>query len=217
MIVHAETRVTLLGGGDLPEGDLAWALERAPVLVAADGGADAALASGLIPDAVIGDLDSLSEDALDRLPAGIIHRIAEQDSTDFDKALRSIDAPGVIAVGFTGRRIDHELAAYHTIATRRPPPCIVLGGKDIAFHAPDGGVAIELPPGSRVSLFPLAPVTVWATGLRWPVEALALDPLARIGTSNEVTDGPVTIRADGPGLLVILPRDALDAAAEALF
>jgi thiamine pyrophosphokinase len=33
-----------------------------------------------------------------------------------------------------------------------------------------------------------------------------------IGTSNEVAEGPVQLRLDGPGMLAILPRGRLDAA-----
>ena len=55
--------VTLIGGGEVGPQALAAALALAPVVAAADSGADAALAHGLLPRAVIGDLDSLSDDA----------------------------------------------------------------------------------------------------------------------------------------------------------
>ena len=45
-------------------------------------------------------------------------------------------------------------------------------------------------------------------GLEWPINGLELDPMARIGTSNRAT-GPLRLEADGPGLLVILPRARL--------
>jgi len=110
-IVDTDTLVTLLGGGEHDPADLVLALSRAPVLVAADGGADRALAAGYAPVAVIGDLDSISEVAHRDLPPDIIHHIPEQSSTDFEKALQRISVPGMIAVGVTGYRMDHELAA----------------------------------------------------------------------------------------------------------
>jgi thiamine pyrophosphokinase len=66
-----------------------------------------------------------------------------------------------------------------------------------------------------VSLLPLAPVTGGSAGLRWPIEGLSFDPLGRVGASNVAT-GPVSLRMDGPGMLVVLPREALDAAVAAL-
>ena len=216
MIVQSDTLVTLLGGGELHPQDLTDALARAPVLVAADGGADLALAQGHTPDAVIGDMDSLSGAARQTLGPERLHRIAEQSSTDFDKTLRSIVAPGVIAVGLTGRRIDHELAAYHTLITRPEPRCVILGGEDIAFHAPNE-LRLTLPVGTRLSLFPFARLRGESTGLRWPIAPIDFHPLAQIGTSNETVAPEVTLRFNGPGMLVVLPRGLLDAALAALF
>ena len=93
--------VTLIGGAPVPRADLDAALALAPVLAAADGGADAALANGLVPQAVWGDFDSISPQARAAIPTENLHRIAEQDSTDFEKCLSRIDAPLVIAVGFS--------------------------------------------------------------------------------------------------------------------
>ena len=216
MIVESATFVTLLGGGELPDAAFDMALSRASVLVAADGGAEAALARGHIPDAVIGDLDSLSTAAMAQIPGDRLHRITEQDSTDFDKALRSIRAPGVLAIGFTGRRTDHELAAYHAMVQPGRAPTISIGAEDITFAAPPE-IFVELEPDTRVSLFPLAPVTVTAEGLEWPLDTAHLDPLDRIGTSNRATGGGLRIRTHAPGLLIILPRAALDAAMRGLF
>ncbi|MBF9035515.1 thiamine diphosphokinase [Rhodobacterales bacterium HKCCE2091] len=213
-IVHAATFVTLLGGGELEPADLDTALARAPTLVAVDGGAGAALALGHRPDAVIGDLDSVTPEDLAQIPSQLVHRIAEQDSTDFEKALRSVAAPGAIAVGFTGRRIDHELAVYHALAADGAPRVLVLGREYVVFHAP-GAVSLDLAAGTRVSLFPIRPVSGRSEGLRWPINGLDFAPGVKIGTSNEAT-GPVRLDFDGPGMLVILPRSGIDAALAAL-
>ena len=68
-IVHSKVPVSLVGGGNLDPTDLDLALDRAPWLVAADGGAGAALAAGHVPEVVIGDLDSLQPNDRDRLGA----------------------------------------------------------------------------------------------------------------------------------------------------
>ena len=214
-IVETATFVTLLGGGAVDAADLDLALTVAPVLVAADGGADMALALGRMPRAVIGDLDSLSPAGRAALDPSSVHHIPEQDSTDFDKALRSIAAPLILAVGFTGRRIDHELAAYHVLVMRAERRCVILGAEDIVFHAPPT-LRLDLPVGTRLSLFPLAEVAVASTGLRWPTDGLAFHPARLIGTSNAVAGDAVTLRPSGPGMLVILPRAHLAAVIPAL-
>ncbi|MEM8880243.1 MAG: thiamine diphosphokinase [Pseudomonadota bacterium] len=215
MIVEAATLVTLLGSGELYSADLSDAYSRAPVLVAADGGAGRALDAGILPDAVIGDLDSLNPAHKDRIPQDRIHHIGEQDSTDFDKALRSISAPGVIAIGFTGGRIDHELAVYHTLITRPSPPCVVLGRTDIAFLAPRE-LSLDLVAGARVSLFPMGRVSGRSTGLKWPIEGLDFAPDRRIGTSNLAAAARVELSFDAERMLIILPKTFLDAALRAV-
>jgi len=212
-IVQSLEPVTLVGGGGLTPGDLPWALSLAPILVAADGGGDAVLASGAEPVAVIGDMDSLSAGARAAF-AGRLHPVPEQETTDFDKALTRIDAPVVLALGFAGGRLDHELAALHSLVLRPERACILLGPATLAFHAPPD-LALPLDPGTLVSLFPFAPVSVESEGLLWPTEGLAFAPQSRIGTSNEAR-GPVRLRPSGPGMLVILPRGALPLALNAL-
>lgn len=211
-IVRTSSMVTLIGGGRVNAPGLEAALSRAPVLVAADGGADAALALGRRPRAVIGDMDSLG-DARSALPQEALIPVFEQDTTDFEKAVRRIDAPGILAVGFSGRRLDHELAVLNTLVRPGAPPCIVLGETDIVFSAPrDAVLDLDLPAGSRLSLFPMGPVAGTSDGLAWPIDGLAFAPDGAIGTSNRVTRGQVRLWFDRPGMLVIVPLAALDAA-----
>ena len=203
--------VTLVGGGPVAPGDLDWAITQAPRLAAADGGAETLLAAGLMPEIVIGDLDSLSPDTRARIPRGNLQEVTEQDSTDFEKCLTRIAAPLVIGLGFLGGRVDHTLAALACLA-RVGAPCLLLGPDDVAFAAPPR-LQIDLSPGTRVSLFPMRLTRGRSTGLRWPIEGLTLDPGGRIGTSNEAT-GPIQLEAEG--LIVLLPRSERDAAVRAL-
>ncbi|NIZ15690.1 thiamine diphosphokinase [Phaeobacter sp. HF9A] len=210
VIVHETAPVTLIGGGDVAQADLAEALALAPVLVAADGGADQALRLGQSPSAVIGDFDSLSAAGRMMLPDSILHLVAEQETTDFDKALRAISAPLVLAVGFLGGRIDHQLAALHVLAQPHGAGCILIGAQELVLHV-TAPLALDLAAGAVVSLFPLAPVTGRSEGLEWPIDGLSLSPMSRIGTSNRALGGPMRIEVDGPGLLAILPRECLGA------
>ena len=208
--------VTIIGGGELSDGLLRLALGWAPVLVAADGGAARALEMGRMPAAVFGDFDSLPPDSAARIPADRLHRIAEQETTDFDKCLRSVRAPLVLAVGFTGARMDHGLAAFASVVRHGQAgggPVVILGPEDLAFLCPPA-LALDLEPGTRVSLFPFGPATAEGTGLVWPTGGLAFAPWDRIGTSNAAT-GPVALRVAGP-MLAILPLDCLAAVVRAL-
>lgn len=205
-LVISDRGVTVIGGGTVGPADLEQALSVAPTLVAADGGADRALGLGHPPDWVIGDLDSISAAALRLIPADRVHHVAEQDSTDFAKCLGRIAAPFVIAVGFTGMRLDHSLAALTTMASVARPPVILMGPEDLVFLAPPR-MTLPLMPGTRVSLYPMGPARGVSTGLEWPIEGIEFSPGARVGTSN-MARGLVTLRIEGK-MLVLLPRDTL--------
>ncbi|MEM9639043.1 MAG: thiamine diphosphokinase [Pseudomonadota bacterium] len=206
--------VTLIGGGAVGDGDLEAALALAPTCVAADSGADAAMRAGVELAAVIGDMDSISAAAQRHIPRARQHRIPEQMSTDFDKALRHISAPLVIAVGFSGLRIDHQLAALHTLVMRADVACLMLGAEDVIFVCPRR-FDLPMPAGTRVSLFPMGRVMGRSTGLEWPIEGLDFAPDGVSGTSNRAT-GDLHLEMDQPKMLCILPRRFMAAVAENL-
>ena len=214
-IVQSESGITIAGGGPFGQRDLTLCLSRAPVAVAADGGADGLLRHGVMPAAVIGDFDSLSDRAKAAIPRDRQHVMGEQATTDFDKALRSIDAPFMLALGFAGARLDHGLAAMNTLVARSDRRCILIGPKDLAFAAPPR-LTLDMAAGATLSLFPLARVTGRSAGLEWPIAGLVFAPDAQIGTSNRVVTRRVVLEFDAPGMLVILPRRWLDAAIKAL-
>lgn len=214
-IVQSSDGVTLVGGAPVSQASFRLALARAPRIVAADGGADRALAAGHRPEAVIGDFDSISIAARAALGPDRLHPIAEQATTDFDKVLRSVSAPFTLALGFTGARIDHGLAVFNTLVRHADRCCLVIGARDVVFHCPPQ-LTLRLRPGDRLSLFPMAPVTGRSSGLEWPIDGLTLAPDGMIGTSNRVTAPELRLSTDGPGLLVILPRTRLDVALRSL-
>jgi thiamine pyrophosphokinase len=213
-IVQSDAPVTLVGGGQSDVGTLRLLRKHAPRLVAADSGAALALAAGLMPEAVIGDMDSLDAAARAQIDPQRIHRIPEQDTTDFDKALRSVAAPLVLGAGFLGARRDHELANFNVLARHPHRRCILVGQDELVMLAPPR-LLLPLAPGTRVSLFPMRPLHGWSQGLHWPIEGLDFAPAGRIGTSNLAT-GPVDLRFDTSGMLVILPRDVLDPLVQAV-
>ncbi|MDZ4089039.1 MAG: thiamine diphosphokinase [Tabrizicola sp.] len=214
-IVQSTHGVTLAGGGPFSARDLTLALARAPLAVAADSGADRLLRFGVVPHAVIGDMDSISAAARAKIPVERQYLVAEQVTTDFDKALRSIDAPLILALGFAGARLDHGLAAFSTLIARSDRRCILIGPQDVAFAAPSR-LEVAVTPGEAVSLFPMAPVTGRSAGLEWPIEGISFAPDGMIGTSNRAMARRVVLEFDRTGMLVILPRRRLDAAIRAL-
>lgn len=213
-----ETPVTLVGGGTLDRRALEAARRLAPELIAADSGADHLTALGLMPRAVIGDMDSLADPASWRAgPARLVH-LAEQDTTDFEKCLYATEAPLYLAVGFNGPRLDHTLSVLHALLSYPEKRVVLVGEAEVSALVPPGEVLrIPVRPGSRVSVYPLLPVrATHSRGLTWPVAGLALAPGQRIGTSNQASGPLVEIGFDRAGALVMLEPEALEALAAAV-
>jgi len=203
-IVHSSAPVTVVGGGQATQKDLQEALTLAPLCVAADGGAGLAVQAGVPLSAVIGDLDSISPDVEARVDPKTLHRSTDQNTTDFDKVLDAVSAPVLIGVGFTGGRIDHQLAACHSLLRRADRPCVLIGATELIFLMPRE-IVLPCTRGECISLFPLTKVTGWSNGLKWEIEGLAFAPGGQIGTSNAAM-GPVHLKMDQPGMLAMVPR-----------
>lgn len=212
--VQSRTGVTLVGGGSPSQADIDAALAVAPCLVAADGGANYCFRYGKLPTAVIGDFDSIDDQTKSNFPHSRMIEVEEQESTDFEKALCRIDAPFVLATGFTAARLDHTLATLNVLSRGIGPPCLILGENDVTFASPKS-LHLNLPTSTRISLFPLSPISGTSKGLQWPIDGLVLTPNGQVGTSNRAV-GPISLEFDQHGCLIILPRSELKAALNAL-
>ena len=214
LIVSENEPITLLGGAPIDASLLAEGLRLAPKAVAADGGAKALFDHGHCPLAVIGDLDSLAPDLQAQVPAERLHRIAEQDSTDFEKCLSRIEAPLIVGVGFLGGRADHQMAVQSVLVRYAHQRCLLIGTQDIICVVPPQ-FALDLPVGTRVSLFPMAPTKVASQGLDWPTDGLEFSPSGQIGTSNRCK-GKLVLAPENCSMLLILLRKFAEPVASAL-
>ena len=99
--------------GNRPLNSKVIELAKDKLVVAADAGADRLLKYNIIPDAVIGDLDSISDKAATKLEEWIISNKNIQ-KTDLEKAVEHAFKKGateIQIIGWAGGRIDHTLGA----------------------------------------------------------------------------------------------------------
>ena len=205
------TRTLLLCNGEPPSRTLLRRLAAgADMIVAADGGANAALRSGIRPDVVVGDLDSILPETRKHLRDALVVHVRRQDNTDLEKALDFISASGhadVAIAGATGRRIDFTLGNLSVFWN-------YTGALDITFVG-DGWRAfpvgrrrtVNAPRGTTVSLVPFGNCAgITLRGLRYTLTDAAMR-VGEIGVSNVVRRSPfaVTVRR-GKMLLVIFDR-----------
>ncbi|MDE2491222.1 MAG: thiamine diphosphokinase, partial [Elusimicrobia bacterium] len=120
----------LLLGGELGAPVRVRALaRRASLVVCADGAARHALALGLVPDAIVGDLDSLPR-CLPRAWARV-PRLADRDESrsDLEKSLDFLERAGareVLVAGALGGGLGHELVNLAVLESRRGPLAATL-------------------------------------------------------------------------------------------
>ena len=202
--------VLVVAAGALPE-----ALRTAPAaqsVIAADGGIEAAFAVGLGVDHLVGDLDSVSAEALVRADeAGVaVHRHpAEKDESDLELALSlavDLGAGAVHVVAREGGRLDHQLANLLVLASPR------WTGVDVAARVGlhrvwvvRGRRALPLRPGDPIALHavggPASGVTT--QGLRYGLADEVLEPLVARGIANEVVEASPVVGLRSGVLLAI--------------
>lgn len=198
--------LAIVGGGVLDPALLRELAGAGAMIVAADGGADLCDVAGIVPDAIIGDLDSLSDPAAWAQRTRVI-RIPEQMTTDFEKCLYMTRAKVTVALGMTGKRFDHTLAALDAVARYGADRRIILADTDDVALAVSGSFRFDVGAGERVSVHPLQAVRfARSEGLKYPLDGIELAPGGRTGTSNEAVADEVAVvpAADSGGVWLLI-------------
>lgn len=170
----AFSRVLLIGNGEtLPADFLRTQASRADFILAADGGADRALACGVTPDAVIGDLDSVSSRTKQTLGQEKLFFINNQNNTDLEKALDYLsqnECKECIICGFVGGRMDFTLGNFLSVYPYVKKMDICFAGPGWTIYPLAAGRTFACQKDARVSLIPLKTCTgVALKGLKYPL------------------------------------------------
>jgi thiamine pyrophosphokinase len=166
-------------------------------IVAADGAALKLRAAGILPDTIIGDLDTLGRraDGFEREGVNVI-RLDSQEENDLEKALLWMIEQNITSLtiaGAGGGMTDHALNNFSVIARYAPKLRITLrDATSIAYILPDA-LFLACTPGDRISLIPLPTATLRTTGLRWELHEETLALGVREGASNEAVATEITV------------------------
>ncbi len=185
MIIKSFSKpIILVGGGIINERLLSSFIKKKLPMIAVDGGANCLTELSIKPDYIIGDLDSLNKkDAL--IDNNKIIKIAEQDTTDLEKAIYSFDAPAFIALGFGGKRMDHTFAAYHILYKYVHSKNIMLINEEDISYCITGEHQLNLPLNTNIAIIPFHPISFKKSeGLAFPLDNLELKLGSLVSTSN---------------------------------
>ena len=188
-------------------------MASADLVVAADGGLDVALRAGLSVDAVVGDLDSVTSDALGRARregVRIEASEARKDETDLELAMEFAceRAERVHVVASAQGRVDHALAAMLVLASPRWADRSVSATVDSAsIDVIRGRRELDGDVGDLLSLIVVgAPALVAETvGLDYPLHGEWLHPSSARGVSNVIIATPAVVEVTEGVVLAIRP------------
>ena len=205
----------VLNGKAPTEGLLRWRFEESDTIVAVDGGWDVLRNSDLLPDALIGDLDSC--EALDQIredfPELEISHIMDPDTTDFEKAIKWVEThthtTELIILGGFGKRSDHFLSNL-LVSLRIDPTWSVVFDDDsewISRVSPSSSLLLGGRKETTLSILPLVPCDgVSSKGLKWELTNESLSPDSKFSQSNLCTSDEVEISCASGNLFVILSK-----------
>ena len=189
-------------------------LPDAATVIAADGGLDRALALGVEVDVVIGDLDSVSADALAAAgDAGtrIVRHPVAKDATDLELALDEavlLGARRILVVASADGRLDHLLASLLLLGSERYAELELdaLVGEALV-HVVHGQRTLPGAAGEIVTLLaPAGPATgVTTTGLEYPLAGETLQPGSTRGVSNVFTGAQAGVTVVSGVLFAVRP------------
>lgn len=208
-------RAIIIASGHSTEelGQRHW-IQDGDLLIGADGGAGQALRWGLVPQFVIGDMDSLSERARQALEAQgstFEDHPRAKDETDLELALSFAAEQGareIIILGALGGRLDHTLSNLLLLTLPKLEGValrIVHGAEEVLLVRSGEAVTVTGNPGDLVSLLPWGGDVhgITTQGLAWTLTDETLKFGFSRGVSNEMDASEARITVEAGRLLVV--------------
>ncbi|MEP7136234.1 MAG: thiamine diphosphokinase [Chloroflexota bacterium] len=209
-------RILIFANGDLPDINKVRALLRADDFsICADGGTRHALALGLQPNLVIGDMDSIQKDQWQQLElAGVSIELYPRDKneTDLELAINravELQPSEIIIIAALGGRLDQTLGNIALLTDVRlltfdvrlddGAEEIFVCRKQAQVHGRSGDIVSLIPWGNPVH-------GIQTQGLRWALESETLYPEKTRGISNELIGTTATVKISSGDLLIIHTR-----------
>jgi thiamine pyrophosphokinase len=201
------SRTVIVADGSFPVHPIPLSiLDKAEVIVCCDGSAENLVRYGLVPDAIVGDMDSLSNDLKDRF-ADRIYVDDGQETNDLTKTVLWCHESGyddLVIIGAGGKREDHTIGNISLLveyAKTVKVKMITDSGMLLPFLT---SCRIESLKGQQVSVFSICPATeITSSGLLYPLTGRKLNNWWE-GTLNEATGDSIELKFTGGPVLVFL-------------
>jgi thiamine pyrophosphokinase len=177
-------------------------------IICADGGANSARRLGIIPDYIIGDLDSISKETLKYYEhKSRIIKIKRQNDTDIEKCLKLANKKGIekaVMTGVTGDRLDHTFCNLGIVLKFYNKIEIEIIADKSLLRAYTRKASIKTSPNEIISLYGFDEKTIiTAKGLKYPLIKTALPFGKKESTSNVAISDKIELNISGGMVFVI--------------
>lgn len=186
--------VVILADGDFPSHEIPLDILRsAGFIISCDGAAGKLIETGIIPDMIAGDMDSLAP-ALQERFASIIYRSDCQETNDLTKAFMlalELNPETISILGATGLREDHTLGNISLLCdySGMTPIPVTMWTNYGKFIFISGGGVFKAPAGSQVSLFALEDgIRMNSRGLKYQLQNVIFDNWWKATLNESVGD-----------------------------
>jgi thiamine pyrophosphokinase len=142
------------------------------LIVCCDGSVENLITAGFQPDAIVGDMDSISAELKNRF-ADRIFLDENQDTNDLTKAVewcRQMNYNDIVILGGTGKREDHTIGNISLLTEYAADMNVIMVTDSGTFRPLLSSSSISAFPGQQVSVFSIDPDTeVTSHGLKYPL------------------------------------------------
>ncbi len=176
-------------------------------IIAADGAVNKLFNMGIIPNIVIGDLDSVSSDLLNRVP----HlKDLNQNYSDFQKAYRYINSnnlsPSIIC-GISGGFLDHILNNINIFMKLENN--IFMDDEIIGFCLHKKRY-LKTAVGTKISIFGIPNCKISTKGLKWELNNELLSFPGKNSSLNRAKKQEILIEVFNGAALIIVYKDIIN-------
>ena len=193
------SKVVVIANGRFPKHPVPLShIKEATYVVCCDGAANDFIAGGGIPDAIVGDCDSISKENRIRF-ADILHINSDQETNDLTKSVQFCVENGkkeIIIVGGTGKREDHTLGNISLLADYEEIARVSMVTDWGIFTPIQSVTEFKSYEGEQVSIFSIDPKELTTHNLKYQVTGRILTNWWQ-GSLNESLGDSFSIDPEG--------------------
>ena len=210
LLGHTMLRVLIIGNAPT-ENLTQWShlIKDSDLTIACDGALETCRNSDISVDIVIGDMDSISNEALEYAKStGVkIVKLTDQNSNDLSKAINhanSLAATDITIVNVDGGSSDHQFANYLSLIEAESTARLMLNDCIVTAVSKNMPLKYSIETGTEFSLFSLGVCTgVELVGGKWQLENAELEP-SSMGLHNIAIADKLSISCASGHLLLFV-------------